>query len=75
MTGRRGVFDADLDRALEALRGTWGDAYAICYDGTAGITPRWRAWRLGDGGGMLVGSTPDELAAAIRADWAHGNRP
>jgi len=65
----RGVFDVDVDRSLEALRGTWGDGYAVCYDGTAGITRRWRAWRLGGGGTMLAGSTPDELGAAVRADW------
>ena len=27
---QRGVFDVDEDRALEALRLAWGDAYAVC---------------------------------------------
>ena len=29
---QRGVFDVDEDRALEALRLAWGDAYAVCFD-------------------------------------------
>ncbi|HEY6316246.1 MAG TPA: hypothetical protein VIY52_36305 [Streptosporangiaceae bacterium] len=65
----RGASDVDVDRALDALRGTWGGAYAVGYDSTTGISGgRWRAWRLG-GGGMVTGETPDELATAIRADW------
>ena len=68
VSGHRGVFDMDEKRALEALRLTWGDAYAICFDDS--ITEggaRWRAWRLG-GGTAITGSTPDELNTAIRAD-------
>jgi len=67
-SGHRGVFDVAEERALEALRLTWGDAYAICFDDS--ITEggaRWRAWRLG-GGTAITGSTPDELNTAIRAD-------
>ena len=68
--GRRGVFDVDTGRALEALRMTWGNAYAVCFDGAVGIGgAQWQAWRLDDHGIRLTGSTPDELDAAIRADW------
>ena len=68
-SGHRGVFDVAEERALEALRLTWGDAYAICFDDAiieGGA--RWRAWRLG-GGAAITASTPDELNPAIRADW------
>jgi hypothetical protein len=62
--GRRGVFDVDERRALEALYLAWGDAYDIgISDGT------WHARRVGDDSD-LSGRTPDELVAAIRADWA-----
>ena len=68
---RRGVFSVDTDRALEALRLDWGDAYAICFDDAIGIgSGRWQAWRLDGGQIRLTGSTPDELNAAIQSDWA-----
>lgn len=73
---RRGAFTVDTDRALEALRLAWGDAYSVCFDDA--ISPgdgRWQAWRLGGHGARLAGATPDELNAAIRADWARGSRP
>ena len=44
---RRGVFDVDEERALEALAWCWGDAYSVSFDdaiGTGG--DRWQAWRL-----------------------------
>ncbi|MGH3287162.1 MAG: hypothetical protein ACRDPD_21160 [Streptosporangiaceae bacterium] len=67
MTGtgeRRGVFGVDQDRAAEALRVTWGGVYDIGFaDGT------WHAARLDGTGLLLAGRVPDELAAAIRADW------
>jgi hypothetical protein len=60
---RRGVFDIDEDRALEALRLAWGDAYDIGFE-----SGRWVA--TGRGGGQTVdGDTPDALNRAIRADW------
>jgi hypothetical protein len=60
---RRGVFDIDEDRALEALRLAWGDAYDIGFE-----SGRWVA--TGRGGGRTVdGDTPDALSRAIRADW------
>ncbi len=63
---QRGVFDVDEDRALDALAMTWGDAYEIYIVGG-----QWHAWRQGAGDqDVLTGSTPDELNAAIRADWA-----
>ncbi len=70
---QRGVFDVDEDRALEALRLAWGDAYAVCFDdAVSAAVGRWQAWRLGGDGTMLAGNTPDELNAAIRFDWARG---
>lgn len=73
---RRGVFDVDTDRALEALRVAWGDAYAICFDDALGAGGgRWQAWCLGGHGIRLAGATPDELNVKIRADWASGSRP
>jgi hypothetical protein len=69
VSGHRSVFGMDEERALEALRLTWGDAYAICFDDAiieGGA--RWRAWRLG-GGTAITGSTSDELNTAVRADW------
>ncbi len=64
---RRGVFDVDEGRALEALRLAWGEAYGCGFaDGV------WHACRHG-GGDLLSGSTPDELNVAIRADWASGS--
>lgn len=69
MTGRRGVFDVDAGRALDALRLAWGDAYAVCFDDAIGPGGgRWQAWHLGSGT-KLAGSTPGELDAAIRAHW------
>jgi len=68
---RGGVSDVDEERALEALRLGWGDAYAVCFDDSIGPDgPRWRAWRLAGQGTALAGRTSDELAAAIQADWA-----
>jgi hypothetical protein len=73
---RPGVFTVDTGRALEALRVTWGNAYAVCFDDAIEIGgSRWQAWRIGGHGIRLAGATPDELNAAIRADWAHGSRP
>ncbi len=64
--GPRGVFDVDEDRALDALVLAWGDAYEIYVVGG-----QWQAWREGAGDkDILTGDTPDELNAAIRADWA-----
>lgn len=67
---RRGVFDVDEDRALEALDLAWGAAYDIRV--SAG---QWGARRLGGAGTDISCSTPDELNAAIRADWAFEATP
>ena len=65
MTGQRGAFGIDHDRALEAVRLDWATAYDVGFaDGT------YRAARLDGTGDLLAGRTPDDLAAAIRADWA-----
>jgi hypothetical protein len=60
---RRGVFEVDEDRALEALRLAWGDAYDIGLE-----CGRWVATGR-DGGHTVDGETPDALNRAIRADW------
>jgi hypothetical protein len=66
----RGAFSVDTDRALEALRLTWGNIYSVCFDDAIEIGGgRWQAWRIGGHGVRLAGATPDELNAAIRADW------
>lgn len=62
---RRGVFDVDEDRALEALRLAWGGAYDIGHE-----YGKWVASRRGDGGRTFDGDTPDALTRAIQADWA-----
>jgi hypothetical protein len=62
---RRGVSGAGPDRAADALRQAWGQEYDIGFADGA-----WRAYRLDGGGNLLTGPTPDELATAIRADWA-----
>lgn len=68
MTMRRGAFNVDPDRAAEALRTVWGDDYDIGFADGA-----WRASRLDGTGHLLTGTVPDELAAAIRADWGVQN--
>ena len=61
---RRGVFDVDEDRALDALRMSWGDVYDIGHE-----HDRWVASRRDGRGGALTGSTPDELNRQMRAGW------
>ena len=61
---RRGVFDVDEDRALDALRMSWGDVYDIGHE-----HDRWVASRRDGRGGTLTGSTPDELNRQMRAGW------
>jgi hypothetical protein len=61
---RRGVSEVDEDRALEALRLSWGDVYNIGHE--AG---RWVASRRDGRGRLLEGATPDELNREMRADW------
>ena len=63
-TARPGPFDADQDRALDALRLAWGEVYDTGFADGA-----YRAARIDGTGDLLAGQTPDELNAAIRADW------
>ena len=73
---RPGVFTVDTDRALEALRATCGNAYAVCFDDAIEMGgARWQAWRIGGQSIRLAGATPDELNIAIRADWSSGSQP
>ena len=68
---QRGVFDVDEDRALNALALAWGDAYELYV-----VDGQWQAWREGARDeDILTGRTPDELNAAIRADWAREGTP
>ena len=64
---RRGVFEVDEDRALEALRLAWGDAYEVSINGD-----KYWASRVDGDGEELTGDTPDDLNTRIRADWARG---
>ena len=50
---------------LKTLSARWGAVYRVSYDGH-----RWRASRKDGTGDTLRGFTPDDLEAAIRADWA-----
>lgn len=50
-----GVFDVDQDRAIEALRLEWGDAYRITYESGAYVA-------RGKDGRVLSGTNPDQLA-------------
>jgi hypothetical protein len=59
-----GAFNRDPSRAAEVFRMTYGDKYDIGFADGA-----WRAGRLDGTGDPLTGETPDELAAALRADW------
>ncbi len=61
----RGVFEVDEDRALEALRLAWADAYDIGFEGGT-----WTATSRDAEARTFTGDTPDALNRAIRADWA-----
>jgi hypothetical protein len=62
---QHGVPGADEDRALDALRLAWGDAYDIgCEYGS------WIAISRDAEGRTLAGDTPGDLNATIRTDWA-----
>lgn len=63
--GQRDPFRVDEDRALEALRLAWGDAYDIGFEGGA-----WVATSRDDEARTFTGQTPDALNVKIRADWA-----
>lgn len=67
---RHGPFEVDVDKALEALRATWGETHVITYD--QAVAPRWRAWRRDCIGVMTGGDTPDELASRLVAGLAGG---
>lgn len=63
-TVRRGPLGIDQGGARDALRPAWGE---VCDTGFADRA--YRAARLDGTGYLLSGATPDELAAAVRADW------
>ena len=65
---RRGVFEVDEERALEALRLGWGDAYAVCFDDS--IEPRSRE---GGRGGWQAGAP--RWTAEHRTSWLPRSRP
>jgi hypothetical protein len=53
------------ERALEALRWNWGEAYRIGWD----VARDWWANRRDGLGGDITAADPDELRAAILADY------
>ena len=57
-----GLLSLDVRDTLEALRAGF-TAFHVTYDGD-----RWRATRRDGTGDTLRGLTPDDLAAAMRAD-------
>jgi hypothetical protein len=62
-----GAFRVDADRALDALRWAWNDAYAISVSRTG--EQEWRAVRHGRPGEELISTTADDLNHLMRADW------
>jgi hypothetical protein len=63
--GQRSVFDVDQDRAVEALRLAWGDAYDVRFERGA-----WIATSRDGEGRTFTADTPDALNVKVRADWA-----
>jgi hypothetical protein len=61
---RRGVFGVETGRTIEALRLEWGTAYDLGFADGA-----WHGRWLDGDGTLITGTTPDELNAAIPADW------
>ena len=55
------------NQELAALRYGWGEAYEIGHDEDHG----WRARRRDGLGGDITAGDPDELWAAIQADYVH----
>ena len=55
---------ADTTATLEALSADWGAVYEVGY-----ADSRWLASRKDGTGETLRGKTPDDLMAALRADW------
>ena len=60
----RGVFEVDQDAALAELELAWATGG---YHGFSAGGGTWCA--ITSAGEVLTGSTPDELARAIRAHW------
>ena len=63
--GGRDPFAVDEDRALDALRWLWGDAYTVTV--AAG---EWQATRRDGLGGTITASLPGGLNRAMREDWS-----
>ena len=67
--GRTAAGKALINAELEAMRFHWDTAYTIDHDDEYG----WRARRRDGLGSWLTGAGPDDLYAAIGADY--GARP
>jgi hypothetical protein len=68
---RPGVFTVDTDRALEAIRVTWGNAYAVCFDDAIEMGgPRWQAWRIGGHGTRLE---PFRIRRLVKWPFEHNS--
>jgi hypothetical protein len=63
-TSRPGPSDSGQVRALDVLRLAWGEVYDTGFADSA-----YRAARIEGTGDLLTGQTPEELNAAIRAEW------
>jgi hypothetical protein len=58
-------FTVDESKALDALTLAWGDTYEVRV-----VSGQWQAWhRDGSIEDLITANVPDELNAAIRADW------
>ena len=56
-----GIFDVDQNRAVEALRLEWGEAYSITYESGAYVA-------CGKDGRLLARAIPDQLTRDLLAD-------
>jgi hypothetical protein len=56
------MIGTDQERALDALRYDWGDAYDIGVD-------EWQARRKDGKGGLIEAATPDQLRRLIIEDY------
>ncbi len=64
---QRDPFAVDQDRALEALRDKWDDAYLIWHQGDA-----WAARSRDEEARLFTAPAPDDLEQELVADWARG---
>jgi hypothetical protein len=62
-------FDADQDKAFDALVLVWGDVYTFDT-----VDDAWIAHLIGAPEGEdITGSNPDDISRQVREDWARRN--